>query len=247
MRFFIDISYDGSDFHGWQKQPNAKTVQQTIENSMSVLLKEPIEIVGAGRTDTGVHAKQLIAHFDSKNDIDKKNLLYKLNSFLPKTIAINAIDQVKNNAHARFDAVSRAYVYKIHLEKNPFLIHYSYYLKYPVDLDAMDRASTVLKEYTDFKCFSKSKTDVKTYNCYISSIKWEKTGNEIKFFIVADRFLRNMVRAIVGTLLEIGIGKLKEQDLHTIVESRDRSKAGYSVPAKGLYLHTIEYPKSIYI
>ena len=247
MRFFLDISYDGSSFHGWQKQPETTTIQGTIENHLSILFQKPVLLTGAGRTDAGVHARQLIAHVDLDSPTNIEDLRHRLNSFLPNSIAINSIIPVKENAHARFDALTRTYEYKINWNKNPFLIKYSYYLKHKLMIDPMNTAASILLDYKDFKCFSKSKTDVKTYNCKIIKAEWIEKNGELIFFIKADRFLRNMVRAIVGTLLEIGTGKLNEADFHTIIKSKDRSKAGFSVPAHGLYLKEITYPKSIYL
>ncbi len=246
MRYFLELSYNGTPYHGWQRQPNAITVQEVIENSLSVLLREEMNIVGAGRTDTGVHAKQIMAHFDYDKEIDLESLTYKLNSILPPEIAIKNIAAVHDEAHARFDATSRSYEYLITITKNPFVLKRAYYVKKTLDVDLMNEAAKLLLNYTNFKCFSKSKTDVKTYNCIITEAIWEVKGDQLIFKISANRFLRNMVRAIVGTLVEIGEHKLNIEDLIEIIKSEDRGRAGYSVPAHGLYLTMVQYPKTIY-
>lgn len=245
LRYFLELSYNGTPYHGWQRQPNAITVQEVLEDSLSTLLREKTEIVGAGRTDTGVHAKQIMAHFDFEKDLETDQLKYKLNSILPPEIAIQKVYGVKDDAHARFDALSRSYEYYVTLSKDPFVINKAYYFKKTLDLDVMNDAAKLLLNYTNFKCFSKSKTDVKTYNCTITDAIWQRQGDQLVFRISANRFLRNMVRAIVGTLIEIGEGKLTKEDLVTIIKSEDRSQAGYSVPACGLYLTSVTYPKTI--
>jgi tRNA pseudouridine38-40 synthase len=245
LRYFIELSYNGKDYHGWQNQPNAITVQAVLEKALSTLLKETIAIVGAGRTDAGVHAKQMFAHFDVLKEIDFDTLTYNLNSFLPKDIAIHHIFKVNNDAHARFDAISRTYIYRISLQKNVFSFENTYYYKQKLDINKMNEASKILFEYKDFKCFSRSNTDVKTYNCEIMNAAWKIENDELVFIIKADRFLRNMVRAIVGTMIEIGTGKMKVEQLHNVITSRDRSQAGASVPGHALYLSKIEYPKHI--
>lgn len=245
MRYFIELSYNGKAYHGWQIQPNATTVQETIEKALSTLLGNPTPIVAAGRTDAGVHALQMFAHFDTQTKFDNSQLCYKLNAFLPKDIAIHDIFEVSPEAHARFDAISRSYIYRISTVKNVFSYDFAYQLKRDLDLDKMNLACQILYDYTDFKCFSKSKTDVKTYNCDIQYANWFKKEGELIFEITANRFLRNMVRAIVGTCVEIGLGKLQVEDMHHIIKSKDRGKAGYSVPGHGLYLSKIEYPKTL--
>ncbi|MEL0454617.1 tRNA pseudouridine(38-40) synthase TruA [Flavobacteriaceae bacterium SZ-1-7] len=247
MRYFLELSYNGKAYHGWQNQPNAISVQEVIEKSLSTLLGEPIDVVGAGRTDAGVHAKQMFAHFDTEVDFDADNLAYKLNSFLPVDIAIHSVFKVKPELHARFDASSRTYLYRITLQKNVFEFDNTYYVKQPLDIGKMSAAAKILFEYNDFQCFSKSNTDVKTYYCDIMKAEWFLKDDELHFVIKANRFLRNMVRAIVGTMVEIGLGKLSVDDLHTIIQSKNRSEAGFSVPAHGLYLTEIEYPKDIKI
>lgn len=247
MRYFIEIAFNGKKYHGWQIQPDASSVQQTLEEALSTLLRKKITIVGAGRTDAGVHAKQLFAHFDFAEAVNSKELCYKLNSFLPKDIVVKNIVPVIEDAHARFHAISRTYEYHISLEKNPFTIDFSYQLHHSPNLEKMNQAAEILLNYKDFQCFSKSKTDVKTYHCIITFAEWKLTNNTLVFTITADRFLRNMVRAIVGTLLEIGLGKIEVNDLHEIIKSKNRSLAGTSAPAKGLYLTRVKYPKDLFI
>lgn len=246
MRYFLELSYNGTPYHGWQRQPNAISVQEVLEKSLSTVLRSEIIVVGAGRTDTGVHAKQIMAHFDYEEPLKTKEFQYKLNAILPSEIAIKKVYPVQESAHARFDATSRSYEYHICFAKNPFSINKSYYFKKSLDVEAMNEAAKILLNYTNFKCFSKSKTDVKTYNCTITNAVWENNGDQLIFKISANRFLRNMVRAIVGTLIEIGEHKLNNEGLVAILKSEDRSKAGYSVPAHGLYLTAVEYPKLIY-
>lgn len=247
MRFFIELAYDGSDFHGWQKQPNAMSIQETLQICMTQIFQKEIEVVGAGRTDAGVHAKSMIAHFDREEDFDPAHLIYKLNRMLPKSIVILKIFPVQPEAHARFDAISREYKYYITTQKDPFYRQFSQLITQQLDVEKMNQACEILKDHTDFQCFSKVKTDVHTYNCKIETALWEKKGNHLIFTIIADRFLRNMVRAIVGTMLEIGTHKISLSDLKEILKSKNRSKAGRSVEAKGLFLHRIIYPENIKI
>lgn len=247
LRYFIELSYQGKGYHGWQNQPDAITVQEVLEKALSTLLKEPISTMGAGRTDTGVHAKQMFAHFDFESIINVTDLVFKLNSFLPKDIAIHNIFRVKDEVHARFDALSRTYLYRISLKKDVFSFNETYYVKQDLNVEKMNSASKILFSYKDFQCFSKTNTDVKTYNCTIMEANWTLENNELQFTIKADRFLRNMVRAIVGTMVNIGLGKMNLNDLHDIIESKNRSEAGFSVPAHALYLTKIEYPKHIKI
>lgn len=242
MRYFIKFAYNGTHYHGWQSQPNAVTVQETLEKALSLLFKKHIELVGAGRTDTGVHAKEMYAHFDFNEQLETDFWIPKLNSYLPKDIVIYEIIPVTAEAHARFDATSRTYEYYIHSFKDAFLTDLSWYHYYPLDLERMNEAASTLFEYTDFECFSKTNTDVFTYNCKITEAFWQKKGNQLIFTITADRFLRNMVRAIVGTLINIGQGKIEVAQLQKIIESKNRSEAGFSAPAHGLYLTQIKYP-----
>jgi len=245
LRYFIELSYNGNAYHGWQNQPNAISVQEVTEKALSTLLKSSISIMGAGRTDTGVHAKQMYAHFDFESKFIITDLIYKLNSFLPEDIVIHDIFKVKDESHARFHAVSRTYLYRITLKKNPFTHTSTFCFKQDLDLEKMKEATKILFQYKDFQCFSKSKTDVKTYYCNIIEAEWLMVNNELQFTIKADRFLRNMVRAIVGTLINIGLGKISVEDLHTIIKSKNRSEAGFSVPAHALCLIAVEYPNDI--
>lgn len=245
MRYFIELSYNGKAYHGWQNQPNAISVQQVLEEALSVLMQNKIEVVGAGRTDTGVHASQMFAHFDVEFEIDISTLVYKLNAILPNDIAIHDIFRVKEDAHARFDAISRTYHYKISTSKNVFTNDFAYRFQLPLNVEKMNEACKILLRYKDFQCFSKSNTDVKTYHCNIEKAEWIEDHNGLTFTITADRFLRNMVRAIVGTMINIGLGKIQVKDLITIIGSKNRSEAGYSVPAHGLYLAQITYPESL--
>jgi tRNA pseudouridine38-40 synthase len=247
LRYFIDLAYDGSAFHGWQKQPNASSVQENLENALAVAFQKEIQVLGAGRTDAGVHAKQLIAHFDMEEEFRTSELQFKLNTLLPDQIAIRDIYRVKEEAHARFNAIAREYRYVVTTQKDPFHHNYAYYVKKKLDLDKMNVAANILLDYTDFKCFSKSKTDVYTYNCKISFAKWEREENLLVFTIKADRFLRNMVRAIVGTLINVGLDRIPVEEMHQIIKSKDRSRAGKSVDAKGLFLTKVEYPKEVLI
>lgn len=242
MRYFIEFAYNGKNYHGWQYQPNAASVQETLSKAVSVLLRNETELIGAGRTDSGVHARQMFAHFDTEADFNKNTLVSKLNSYLPKDIVVFNIHQVADEAHARFDAKKRTYEYHIHTFKDAFENEQSWYLHQKLDLEKMNQGAKMLFEYQDFQCFSKVHTDVMTFNCSIFEAHWKKDRNRIVFTIAADRFLRNMVRAIVGTLTEIGSGKKNLEDLRTIIENKDRNQAGASAPAHGLFLTKVEYP-----
>jgi tRNA pseudouridine38-40 synthase len=246
LRYFIQFSYFGKAYHGWQNQPNAITVQEVLEGALSTLLRQKMEVVGAGRTDTGVHAKQMFAHFDFDAELDKDELVFRLNSFLPEDIAVQHIFKMVPDAHARFHAVERSYEYWVVREKSPFYSDFAHYVHQPLNLEAMNQAASLLLEHKDFECFSKSNTDVKTYICDVRKAIWEIRDDKWVFTISADRFLRNMVRAVVGTLLDVGMGKIKPEDIHNIIESKDRGKAGVSVPAKGLYLTQVIYPKELF-
>lgn len=242
MRYFIHLAYNGTRFHGWQIQPNATSVQENLNKAFSVLLQTEINLMGAGRTDTGVHAREMYAHFDSDNSFDITTLVHKLNSFLPKDIVIYDIIPVHDDAHSRFDATKRTYEYHIHQFKNPFIDELSWYFHQPLDIDLMNQASQLLFNYTDFECFSKVNTDVNTFDCTIFEAYWKRGNNDqLVFTISANRFLRNMVRSIVGTLINVGLHKITLDDFTKIIESKSREKAGFSVPAHGLYLTKIEY------
>ncbi|WP_273566162.1 tRNA pseudouridine(38-40) synthase TruA [Maribacter halichondriae] len=245
MRYFIQFSYFGKHYHGWQNQPNAISVQEVLEDVMSKLLGNAVSLTGAGRTDAGVHAKQMFAHFDTEKIADLTDLTYRLNAFLPDDISVQKIFEVTDEAHARFDATERTYEYWITQVKNPFLNEAAYFVKQPLDFTKMNVAAQLLLQHHDFECFSKSNTDVKTYRCELKKAVWEEKDGLWIFTVSADRFLRNMVRAMVGTLLEVGQGKLEVVDVKTILKSKDRAQAGPSVPAKGLYLTQVNYPESI--
>lgn len=247
MRYFLEIAYNGKAYFGWQRQPNQISVQQVMEETLSVLLRTKIQITAAGRTDTGVHAKQLFAHFDFDGLKDKVGLVFRINSFLPKDISVKNIMEVAKDAHARFDAIQREYEYRIFIGKDPFSQDFAFQLFKRPNVDLMDQAAQMLLRHKDFQCFSRSKTDVKTYNCKIEKANWKLEGDFLIFTIVADRFLRNMVRAIVGTLLDIGFGKTTMEDFHTILNSKNRREAGASAPAHGLYLKKVVYPENIFL
>ena len=245
MRYFIEIAYNGKNYHGWQIQPDAVSVQEVLERTLSTILRKEIKVTGAGRTDTGVHARQLFAHFDCDTIPQATDMVFRTNSFLPKDISVKRIISVKDDAHARFDAIEREYEYIIALRKDPFQLDFAYFVHQKPDVDRMNEAASVLLEYDNFQCFSRNKTGVKTYVCDVRVAYWEIRGDQLVFTIKADRFLRNMVRAIVGTLLEVGFGKISIEDFHNIIRSRDRSNAKTSAPAKGLYLTRVCYPYNI--
>lgn len=249
LRYFIFISYKGTFYHGWQVQPNSLTVQKLLDEALTTILSENISTTGAGRTDTGVHALKFCAHFDSLSDnlIPDKNLIYKLNSFLPKDISVTSLRKVLFDANARFSALSRTYKYFISREKDPFSVDSSWYVPGNPDLESMNNASEFLLKYSDFTSFSRLHSNAKTNICKIYNAKWDKIGNQLIFTIKADRFLRNMVRAIVGTMIDVGLGKMNLNKFEDIINSMDRSKAGKSAPAKGLFLTEIEYPENIFI
>ena len=241
MRYFIQISYNGTNYHGWQQQPNASSVQETLNKALSTVLNRTIDCMGAGRTDTGVHATQMYAHFDCDELQNTTSIIHKLNSFLPKDIVVHNLIQVHNDAHARFDATKRTYEYHIHSFKNAFLQNKSWYFHQKLNVDLMNQACKILFNHTDFQCFSKVHTDVNTFDCKIYEAFWKEENANLIFTISADRFLRNMVRAIVGTMVNVGLEKITLDEFQTIIESKDRKKAGFSVPAHGLYLTEIKY------
>ncbi len=248
QRCFILFSYDGAAYHGWQVQPNARTVQQMLEEALTTLLRTDTAVVGAGRTDAGVNAASMVAHVDLPDTIDREQLKYKLNRILPPDIAVSDILPVKSDAHARFDAVARRYCYYVSTAKSPFARRYSYRVTGNIDFEAMNRAAAVLPEYTDFTSFSKLHTDVKTNNCRIVQAQWRRLDeNHWVFEIEADRFLRNMVRAIVGTLLMVGRGKMTVDGFRQVIELRERCAAGDSAAAEALFLAEVKYPKEIYL
>jgi tRNA pseudouridine38-40 synthase len=249
QRYFIELSYDGTNYHGWQIQQNALTVQQVLNEKLSVVLRQPIETTGCGRTDTGVHAKEFFAHFDMKRYMDHRlwtmdeneNIVRSTNAILPRDIAVKKISPVAADAHARFDAKMRTYEYHIHFSKDPFKNGYSWEMRDRPDVGLMNRAAQIIMEHTDFSCFSKSNTQVKTNICKIAKAEWLVNDDGIVFRISADRFLRNMVRAIVGTLLMVGKKEITVEAVRDIIESKNRSNAGMSMPACGLYLTEVMY------
>ncbi len=248
QRYFILFSYDGAAYHGWQVQPNARTVQQMLEEALTTLLRTPMTVVGAGRTDAGVNAASMVAHVDLPDNTDTVQLKYKLNRILPPDIAVSDILPVKRDAHARFDALSRRYCYYVSTAKSPFSRRYAYRLTGSVDFEAMNRAAALLPKYTDFTSFSKLHTDVKTNNCRIVQAQWRRLDeNHWVFEIEADRFLRNMVRAIVGTLLMVGRGKMTLDGFRRVIEQKERCAAGDSAAAEALFLAEVKYPKEIYL
>jgi len=240
-RYFLQLSFHGKKFHGWQIQENAHTVQAELNDALKTLLGTDTETTGCGRTDTGVHAKQFFVHLDAPEIMDEKDFVYHLNCLLPFEIAIQRIIRVADDAHARFDATSRTYQYFIHHSKNPFLNDSSYFFPFEMDVSLMNEAAAVLLTHSDFSCFSKSRTQVKTNTCRIFSAAWKKNDDQLIFEITADRFLRNMVRAIVGTLLEVGEKHISVEDFTGIIENKKRSGAGASVPGHGLFLAKVTY------
>lgn len=247
QRYFLRLAYNGTDYHGWQVQKNAKTIQEVLDHALSTLLRTKIETTGAGRTDTGVHAKEFFAHFDVEKKIENsKDFLYHLNCMLPPEIAVFELLPVKPEAHARFDATSRSYEYIISRTHDPFDLEFSFYMHLELDVAKMNEAAQYLLHVEDFSSFCKAKTQVYTKICKVTEAKWIEHNNKLTFYISADRFLRNMVRAIVGTHLEIGLGKVDIEAYKQIIERKDRSAAGYSVPPQGLFLTKIDYPKTIF-
>lgn len=241
MRYFLKFSYNGTKYHGWQIQPNAVSVQEVLTSTMSTIFGHKITLTGAGRTDTGVHAREMFAHFDLDAILEVPLTIFKINALLPADIAIIDMICVHDNAHARFDAKKRTYQYHVHTNKNPFLDGISWYYRTPLDIMLMNKAAEILLKYTDFESFSKTNTDVNTYNCTIYEAFWTTQNGELVFTISADRFLRNMVRAIVGTLINVGLKKITIAEFATIIDSKNRTKAGFSVPACGLFLTKIKY------
>ncbi len=242
MRYFISLAFNGTNFHGWQIQPNAITIQEKINEGLSILLKEDICVLGAGRTDAGVHAKQMYAHFDIDQAFDCEKMTYRLNAFLSDAIFIQSIFPVSDSLHARFDAKSRVYEYWICQSKNPFLKDGAWFLYYHLNFDLMNAAAAHLLKVKDFTSFSKVRSDVKTHICDVRSANWNFMGDKWVFTIESDRFLRNMVRAIVGTLVDVGKGKISVLEFKEIIAKMDRAAAGVSAPAQGLYLKSITYP-----
>ena len=248
MRYFIYLEFDGSAYSGWQIQPHSPSVQQTLEQSLALFLRQDVSVTGAGRTDAGVHASEMVAHFDLDEPQDCAWMQNKLNGILPADIAVHRIVPVKADAHARFDAISRTYKYYVTLNKSAFNRDYSWFLPNEPDFEMMNSAAEILMKTVDFTSFSKLHTDTKTNDCRVTEAKWEELPDGWWVFtITADRFLRNMVRAIVGTLMEVGRGKLTVDGFQRIIESKDRCSAGDSAPAQGLFLHKIVYPDNLFL
>lgn len=246
MRYFIQLSYNGAQFCGWQIQPNGPSIQEELNKALTTLLRVPINVVGAGRTDTGVHAKQMFAHFDVVNPIDEDKLAFRLNRFLVSDIAVQRIFIVPTDAHARFSATSRSYQYFVTPQKNPFLANWAWQLERPLDIAAMNACAKLLLGEHDFTSFSKTHTQTKTNLCNVTAAYWEINDGVFVFNVSANRFLRNMVRAIVGTLVEVGVNKINAETFGNIITQKDRGLAGASAPAHGLYLTEVKYPKSIF-
>lgn len=242
-RYFIFFSYDGTNYHGWQIQPNANSVQQELQHALSLLLRKDMEVVGAGRTDTGVHARQMAAHFDwDGDDIDCDQTVYRLNRILPKDIAVTGMRQVPQEMHARFSATSRTYHYYIHTKKNPFERHYSLQMNYVLDFDKMNEAAQLFLTHEDYAAFCKAGGDNKTTICHVTEARWVQTSPTTWYFVItANRFLRNMVRAVVGTLIDVGRGKISMEQFIDILHNGTRSDAGESMPGNALFLEAVDY------
>lgn len=241
-RYFIWLSYDGTNYHGWQVQPNGISVQGELQRVLSTLLRQEISITGAGRTDAGVHARVMAAHFEIKGDIDCKQLAYKMNRMLPQDIVVDRIEEVSLDMHARFSATERTYHYYIHMRKCPFERHYSCEIHYPLDFEKMNEAGRILTTYEDFGAFCKAHSDVKTTLCHVTRAEWIQTGDTTWYFVItANRFLRNMVRAVVGTLVDVGRGRLTLDEFRSVIEGKRRSDAGESMPGNALFLEDVKY------
>lgn len=242
MRYFVWFGYDGAAYHGWQIQPNGNSVQEELQKGLSTLLREEISVTGAGRTDAGVHARVMVAHFDTEKTLDCRQLAYKLNRLLPQDIAVDRVEQVSDDLHARFSATSRTYHYYIHTRKDPFRRAYSCEMHYDLDFAKMNEAGRILTTYEDFGAFCKAHSDVKTTLCQVTKAEWIQTSDSSWYFeITANRFLRNMVRAVVGTLIDVGRGRLSIDDFKKVIEGKQRSEAGESMPANALFLEEIVY------
>ncbi|MFC4873109.1 tRNA pseudouridine(38-40) synthase TruA [Negadavirga shengliensis] len=246
-RYFLEVAYQGTRYHGWQIQQNARSVQEEIQNALSTLLRCSIATMGSGRTDTGVHALQQFLHFDYGGEIVGGDFIKRINAILPHDIAVLDLRKVVPEAHARFDALARKYEYHMVARKDPFSKNLAWHCFYELDVEAMDKAAALLMEYRDFECFSKMKTEVNHFHCEIKEAFWEQNEGRMIFHIMANRFLRGMVRAVVGTLVEIGRGKMEVEGIREVIESRSRSKAGPSVPPDGLYLSQVIYPQRIFV
>lgn len=246
MRYFIQLSYNGTDFCGWQIQPNGPSIQEELNKALCKLLRQEIYVVGAGRTDTGVHAREMFAHFDIEEPVDTGDLVFRLNRFLPQAIAIQKVFEVVDDAHTRFSATSRSYQYFVTIQKDPFLHDWSWKIEQNLNVKAMNEAAKRLLGEQDFSAFSKSNTQTKTNICNVTEAYWDQKDSVLIFHISANRFLRNMVRAVVGTLVDVGKNKLDLEGFDNVIASKNRSQAGTSAPAKGLFLTQVKYPKNIY-
>ncbi len=247
MRYFFEITYSGSNYHGWQSQHNALGVQQVVEEALTRLLRTKTEIVGSGRTDTGVHCVQQFFHADIEKSFVEDELVLRLNALLPRDIAIRSIRKVKSTASARYDARERTYHYHITRVKDPLRVGQAFHFFKPIDMRTLDQATALLLGSHDFECFSKVKTDVNHFNCTVRQAEWNQKGDSLVFTITANRFLRGMVRAVVGTLLDVGTGKITVDEFAGILRSKDRRKAGMNVPPEGLYLMKVKYPAGVFI
>lgn len=246
-RYFFEIAYNGTHYAGWQSQPNAKGVQEVVENALSKLLRQDIEIVGSGRTDAGVHCEQQFFHADVDQELDATLFLGRLNAFLPKDIVIQSVRHVKEDAHARYGATERSYEYRITLKKNPFLEGLALHYFKSLDIQTMNKAAALLVGQQDFESFSKVKTDVSNFRCDVRVAEWRQSTDLLVFHITANRFLRGMVRAIVGTLLDVGAGKLTVEDFEKILKARNRKMAGMNAAPYGLFLTRVHYPESLFL
>ena len=247
MKYFFEIAYHGKKYAGWQNQANAIGIQSIIENTLSQMFRTEIKIIGSGRTDTGVHCEQQFFHCELEKAFEYDSLIQRMNSFLPKDIVVKAIRKVKPDANARFDALERTYQYRITRKRNPFLEGLTWHYFRPLDIQTMNRAAALLQGEHDFECFSKVNTDVNHFLCNIKKAEWKERGTMLVFTITANRYLRGMVRSIVGTLLDVGSGKTSMKEFQHILQSRDRKKAGANVPAQGLYLVKVKYPSRIFV
>ncbi len=242
MRYFIHLAYDGTNYHGWQIQPDANSVQEELQKALSVLIRREIEIVGAGRTDAGVHARRMVAHFDFDGPLDCQQTAYRLGRMLPRDIAIYRIEPVADGMHARFSATRRTYHYYLHTERDPFCRQYSCELHYELDFQLMNEAGRILCTYDDFGAFCKSHSDVKTTLCHVTEARWIQVDSSHWYFrISANRFLRNMVRAVVGTMIDVGRHRVTFDEFRKIVEGKQRTQAGESMPAHALFLEDVAY------
>lgn len=247
LRYFIELAYKGTQYHGWQIQANSNSVQGEINKALSIILREDVETIGSGRTDTGVHATQQFAHFDTWRELKARTFIHSMNSLLPHDIVIKNLYRVPDEAHTRFDAIQRSYEYRIARLKNPFLHQQCYIFPGELAIDKMNAAARLLLQHTDFESFSKVKTEVYTFNCTINRAEWEQTADLLIFHISANRFLRGMVRAITGTLLEVGLGRLSIEEFGSIIQAKNRQAAGRALPPEGLFLTEVQYPKDLFL